>query len=382
MIGSSPSREDIRPGYRFLTAGWGLPLFRRWGASSRRAGLLCEIVAVDGDAFTFRDHLGETHEGRIRPMDRPFLGKDVHQTERQMAWGGPLPDGGFDEIAVLADAMMQSDWRNRPMLMLCEAIADDGTATCRLILSETGAGAQSRRSDQPAPGRMVATAFVLDEPVALAIDADRGMQPDFEEDTPPVVPRPGDLLVAMNVVASPDDAPRIVQANLALVRRDMDLDEVGRWLPSDAPRPGEYRIPIPLATRDDLDDAIERAVAASEPDEIVVIVVPTPTDGVRLFHQSHSGISLHDVDSLDDHLYGTDLEAGIWIGTGIQWFDCGEDGAEWEADWRRATAADLDRHGLGFEALAQEWSEYAEADIDAAGIVAMLAAREETGGVQ
>jgi hypothetical protein len=62
-------------------------------------------------------------------------------------------------------------------------------------------------------------------------------------------------------------------------------------------------------------------------------------------------------------MWGTPLGHGIWIGTGIAWHDAGEDGAEWDATWQRATIADMIEHGITDEEVLDHLSDTLERDV-------------------
>lgn len=373
MIGRPPREADFVPGFRFITFDWGHPLFSMLGSSSKRCALLCEVTEVSGRTFLFRDHEGAVHQGTHRWGQQPDLGKDSRLMTRAIAWAGELPDAPLDEIRILADALLQSDWRNRPHLLLCESVDEDGGAVCRLIgEAVVGGGRRYRGDEDEMPGDVVGNAFLSDERVTVAAGADKG-HVGWGELPPLYSPRPDDMFIATNMRTSNAEPPVIVGANLMRIRGGMDAEAVGRWMPSSSRMEGEiFAGGIGLGGREEIQDLVERAEAATHPDEIVIIAVPDAKGEIHCVSQSATGIKLHEVDSLNDDMWNLDLEAGIWIGTGIQWFDCGEDGAQWEADWRRATGEDLKRHELTVEGLAVEWAEYAESDMDAEGVAKMI----------
>lgn len=395
MIGFNPSNEDFVPGFRFLTGGWGPPLFKPFGSSTRRADLLMEVVSREGMRFTTRDQHGNEHECMLRHHDRPDLGKDVRLMRRDIVWAGELPKGPIEEIAALADVLLQSGYSDPAILLLCASVEDDGTAVCDLIhTARRGGCADWRMGDAQLPGTTIGNAWFSDERIMVAPGAARedpvlrlrpdaelmpdrngGPGPTWSRD--PYVPKAGDLFAAVGFTTTFEGPLTILSSHLLPIAYGMDRERVGEWLPA---IPQETRrtftVDLPLGTRMDLEMEVERAHARSQPDEIIVISVPLiapSTEGeVHLSSLSHTGIKLHEVDSLDDHLYGTDLEPGVWIGFGIAWHDCGEDGAEWSADWRRATREDLERHGIAFDEIAASWEDLSDLDTSAADIEAMV----------
>lgn len=395
MIGFNPRNEDFVPGFRFLTGGWGPPLFEPFGSSAKRTDLLMEVVSRDGMAFTARDQHGTEHDCLLRHHDRPDLGKDVRRMNREILWAGELPKGPIGEIAAFADVLLQSGYRDPALLLLCRSVGEDGTATCDLIhTARRGGCADWRMDDVELPGTTVGNAWFSEERILIASGAarqhsilrlrpdnpflpDRNPGPGPSWNPVPYAPKPGDLFAAVNFVTTFEGPLTILSAHLLPIAHDMDREKVGEWLPA-IPEPTRrtYTADLPIGTRMDLEMEVERAHARSQPDEIIVISVPLiapKSEGeVHLTSLSHTGIRLHEVDSLDDHLYGTDLEPGVWIGVGITWHDCGEDGAEWSADWRRATREDLQRHGIGFDEIAASWEDLSDVETDAADIEAMV----------
>lgn len=395
MIGHNPRHEDFVPGFRFLTAGWGPPLFEPFGMSSRRVGLLMEVVSRDGMAFVARDQNRVDHKCRLRDHQSPDLGKDVHLMNREIVWCDPLPNGSLESVAAFADVLLLSGYRNPSLLLHCMEMMEDGTAVCSLIhTARKGGLCDWRMGERELDGETVGGAWFSDEtihvapgamkvrtlpriPVARTVQADRNLGPGPQWIPEAYSPKTGDLFTATKFIVSHDEQVTIVSADMLRIAEDMDRTAIGAWLPviPQHPRQG-WIVDLPLGTRADVEMEIERALARREPDEIVVISVPliaptTPGD-VHLSSLSHSGIRLHETDALDDDLYGTDLEPGVWIGEDVAWHDCGEDGAEWSASWRRANRDDLDRHGLSFDEVAENWTHHADLDVSAADIEVMM----------
>jgi hypothetical protein len=375
MIGRHPRNDDFAPGYRFLTSRWGYDPITGFGSSSRRAGLLCRVVSRGDMTFSYEDQHGTIREGRLRQMDRPDLGKDERFMGINIEWGGPLPDAPFEEIAVLADLMMRQGWRDRPLLLLCESVDAEGGAVCRVVCQKTTTGRRRDRHDEePLAGTTIGDAFLLDDRVRLAPGCDRGVRGEDLREVVRTIPETGDLLAAIRITGTNDPVFTIVEANVLRIRGGMDETAVGRWMPPVERRDGEIGpADLALAGIDDIEDERCRAIARLEPDEVIVIAVPTPNGELHNAHLSKSGIRLHEDDTVDDELWNRAIDAGVHIGSDVRWFDAGEDGAEWDASFGRATMADLERHGLSLEEVAGNWSEYAERDVTPQEIEAMLA---------
>lgn len=380
MIGFGVRNEEFVPGMRFLTGRWGSPIFHVNGGSTQCAGLLHEIVERRDMTFTSRDHLGGMHEGRLRWNERPDMGKDERFMQKAIIWAESLPNAPFEEIEPLANALLGGGYRNPPYLLLCDAVMDDGTASCRMIHTASHGGASDGRRGRAAeddawPGRTVGNAYLLDQPVLIRPDADLPWT-GWGEKPPAYHPSVGDLLIMTDPLVEASEDPVVLKAHLMRIVGGMDEDSVGRWMPDAPVQTGRsFQWSLGTATRDDMIVEIERAHARQEPDEIIVICVPLPDGSTHNAHLSKSGIKLHEDDTIDDELWGTVLEPGVWLGSDIAWFDCGEDGAEWEAAYRRATIEDLARHGLSLDEVADTWQEYAEEEtpIDERGIAAVIA---------
>jgi hypothetical protein len=363
MIGHYPANADFAEGFRFITGAWREPLFKTYGSSTRRAELLHTVVSRKGDEFTTLDQHGKAHTGRIRNGQLPSLGTDERLMTREVLWAGDLPNGPFEQIRVLADAMTHHGWRNRPYLLLCDSVSEEGHAQCRLVHPAEAGLTKERHftpgEDESYPGTRWGSVFVLDELIQVQAGAD--LPWEGWKDLPPAYsPKAGDFFLAMDLTLQAVAPPVISYAHLLLIAGDMSPQKIGDWMPDTISRTGCIGTSLSISTRCDLEEHIERAHARLQPDEIIVIAVPTPNNDVHLQVLSKSGIKLHDVDCPSDDLYGTDLEPGIWLGTGIAWYNAGDDGAEWEADFQPAIATDLDRHGLSAAELIAEWLEYAE----------------------
>jgi len=395
VIGHIPRNEDFVPGFRFLTGGWGPPLFEPFGSSAKRVGLLMEVVRREDMTFLARDQHGDEHACVLRHHDRPLLGKDVHRMNREIVWADPLPTGPIEGIAAFADVLLTSAYGNPVILLLCTAVEGDGTAVCSLVhTAKRGGCADWRMNDAELPGETIGGAWFSDETIRVVPGADRehatfrlrpdrpyvadrhsGPGPQWNPER--YAPAPGDLFTASRFRTSHELPVTVQSANLLRVAEGMDRADVGAWLPALPERPRQsWCVDLPLGTRMDVEMEMERAFARTQPDEIVVIsvplIAPAKAGEVHLSAMSNTGIKLHECDALDDHLYGTDLEPGVWIGEDVTWHDCGEDGAEWSADWRRATREDLARHGLTLDKIADSWAEYADLDTTAAEIEAMV----------
>lgn len=365
MIGHYPQAEDFVVGTRFLTCS---PDESRdfYTRDRKLVDFLMEVTSSQDGKIVATDQLGDTHEFEVKRGVMPIISRTARGRHRQVAWFGPLPDAPFEAMKALADVLLLQNryQEGRPLLMLVGPEAKTARLVHPIAVGERPAPFFHGK-EEDLKGDAHGAAFIIEKPVGLAFETTAELAE-------------GDLVILHAYQMAPDyDAPVIVQAELAKLASGMDPASIGRWLPDPKPQPGRLHCenPLQLGTWHEMDHEISRAVARAEADEIVVLAVsvPGPPADIANTSLSSSGIKLFQVDALNDHLYGTDLEPGLWLGFDIKWYDAGDDGAEWAADWRPATAEDLDRHGLGLAEIADIWSEYAERDVAIEEVEALLA---------
>lgn len=122
----------------------------------------------------------------------------------------------------------------------------------------------------------------------------------------------------------------------------------------------------PVGGYDDLEMELGYCIAKHETDRVIALVMDTgtfekPDNGHTVLHVS--GSKLYWNDTIADEMWGTPLGHGIWIGTDIAWHDAGEDGAEWDAAWGRATITDMIEHGLTDEEVLDYLADALERDV-------------------
>lgn len=359
MIGSMPTGPDFQPGTRFLA---GRSRYDRTMTGRRDVPeLLLEVISNDGEVIVAKDHLGCDHAMRSVWNMPPQMEGDL-----RVQWLFGLPRGGIEEIMAVAEAIMQRDERyrdNRTLLLHASGDTSSDRIPARVVIPFEGSRT-GWHGHEDVPGEVRPTCFIPSTMVMIEPDVLEGI------DLP--------ALVAVNAFQTKDvDGPIIVKGAVSRIASLPDLDAVEAWMPE----PVEGRssgLARAIGGMAEIEYEISRAHAKTEKDEILVVMTDsTDGSGTSGHVLSKTGIRLHDVDELSDHLWSLGLEQGIWIGTEVSWSDCGEDGWEWDARWSKATAKDLERHGIDLDEVVDHASDMAERRIgreEAAGWLAPPAA--------
>ena len=345
-----PSGRDLTPGTRLVV---GTDVYERFASQpTARPELVLDVRSATGATVVAVDQDGRTHS--FQTAERSYVAQ-IPGTGRVM-WACSVPEGDHGAVLRLADAMLNCGksgyGRGRPLLLLVARDADGAyglpvvPASSERTRWDPGAG----RGDLP--GVEAGAAFVVDEKVRLA--------PWMLADDAPT----GLHVVTDYRAAADAHAYRLESGGVRFVHDAATAEDVGRWMPARAVPGGIIHDgnPMGVGTWEDVEDAVGRALARAKDDEVLVVSVSTPgkPGETTVRHLSTSGIRLYDVDSIDDDLWDSDLEEGVWLGTDVAWYDAGEDGAEWAAEWRRATAEDLARHGVGLAEVASVATETAD----------------------
>ena len=365
-----PSGRDLTPGTRLVV---GTDVYERFASQpTAKPELVLDVRSATGATVVAVDQDGRTHS--FQTAERSYVAQ-IPGTGRVM-WACSVPEGDHGAVLRLADAMLNcgkpGHGTGRPLLLLVARDADGayGLPVVPASSERTRRDADAGRNDLP--GTEAGAAFVVDVRVRLAPWM-------LADDAPP------GLHVVTDYRAAPDpDAYRLESGEVRFVSDAETADDVGRWMPERPVPSGIFHDdnPMGIAAWDDLEDAVGRALARAADDEVLVVSVSTPgkPGETTVKHLSTSGIRLHDVDSIDDDLWNSDLEEGVWLGTDVAWYDAGEDGAEWAAEWRRATAEDLARHGVGLAevaGVATDAADHQDRTVTVEEAAAWLAAVEE-----
>lgn len=114
----------------------------------------------------------------------------------------------------------------------------------------------------------------------------------------------------------------------------------------------------PVGTKECFEREIDYCLSKKNEDIVIIMALDTGTyqkPDMTFLSLMTQGSKLYWCDSIDDDLYGTPLEHGIWIGRDICWYDNGEDGPEWQADWERATIEDMIKMDLNFTEICENY---------------------------
>lgn len=149
----------------------------------------------------------------------------------------------------------------------------------------------------------------------------------------------------------------ITEADIALT--GMNIEMVNSVLSAQF---GTFKSSIwPTGDKDSFELEIGHCMAKNDKDKVVVLVCDTgdaKKSDVAFQVLDRQGSKLYWNDSIEDEMYGTGLDQGIWIGTDIHWYDAGEDGAEWEALWKKANIDDLIEADISYDEIAEWYEEY------------------------
>jgi hypothetical protein len=345
MIGINPAAASYTPGMKFLTAVTVSDRTGLFGELQLRVDLLHEVEKVDGAILMTLDHQGGRHEGRLRWNMPPEMGKDPEGRHRTVVWADAMPDAGFDAIRMFADAMLRKRGYGELPILALVVSEEEGSATAKVVCQIVDPG-----EDQLGPERQglrVGNAVIDDQQLDIRRIVKQVAGPWYVAENVPEMSalRKGDLVMIGESGFRMEDRLVAAASEVILLEKGMDEAGVGRWMPEMLRVGGSRRLPI--ATLDHMDRIRERAVEASRPDEIIVAAASGPGDREEAkVELARSGTALFDVHDIADDLDRLVLGDGIWIGERIHWVDAGEDGAEWQAQWRPALQADLDRHGV------------------------------------
>ena len=355
------TEDPYQPGFRFLTGFHGLPLVARGYGQAMQAAELHTVTARDGEFVHTVDDAGVTHQHIKRPGQELEVAKIEMHRPRMVIWNLALPDLPADAIRIMADAL-KNYHRPPPLLLLCIEAIEQGMLCERVMSAPQDHIFCDSTVDEVEPCE---NAFFAKERILLANNCDRNEELSSIITTrrshPTISPAVGDLLIAINPTFTAQESPAfITDTHLFRLASNMDREAVGSALPENRKKHERDfgRQELMFADLDDVMDGIGRGQARTEPNDLIVVAVPhLDKDERTLAAVSHRGIRLYDSDNLNDDLWGTDLEAGVWIGEDVTWFDCGEDGAEWEAAWRRATPDDLASYGIDSSEILEYWND-------------------------
>ena len=356
------SHDPYQVGERFLVGFYGYGLNSKNYSHTMQAGELHIVTERDGESVHTIDDQGQSHH-HVKRRDQDLeVGTCPDGKKRTVIWNMRLPILPADSIRIMADAL--NEYRQGPpLLLLCIENTEQGMV-CERIHCSSLAG--ETRCGKPDEGRIEGNAFISKDRIVLAPNCDLNTEDNksilITRTFPTIQPQLGDLLLLLNATYAPSEEPACIRrANVFRIATNQDASSVGQMLPeSHTDTRLLFHPELNFATIEEVQDGIGRAYARLDPNDVLVVSIPdlhNPHDDVKVTAISHRGIRLYDSDNLDDDLWNMALEPGIWIGEDVTWFDCGDDGAEWEASWRRATSGDLASYGVDAEEIAEHWND-------------------------
>jgi len=262
---------------------------------------------------------------------------------RQAVWTHALPDVPEENIIGIYSILKDSRHTNHAFLFEVGSRDDEGNVRLELITDD----------EAPEPGKDLST-------LHLHVDFAVRMR-----DEDPVLTRypEGTVILLRPRHTLDDDIGRVVLTEGEAVDTGMTRKQAEEILDIQT---GPFRMSAwPVGGYDELEMELGFCISKHETDRVIVLVMDTgtlerPDNGYAVLHVS--GSRLYWNDTIEDEMWGTPLGHGVWIGTDISWHDAGEDGAEWDATWQRATIVDMIEHGITDEEVLDHLSDTLERD--------------------
>ena len=202
---------------------------------------------------------------------------------------------------------------------------------------------------------------------------------DFAEkarDSDPVLKRytQGAVILLRPTHTFDADVDRVILTEGDAVETGMNREQAEEFIKIET---GPFRMPAwPIGDAEALEMEVGHCISKHEKDMVIAMILDTgslakPDTAHSVLHVT--GSKLYWDDTIADELWGTPLGHGIWIGTEISWHDAGDDGAEWDAAWRRAKISDMREHGLTFDEVVETAADQLERDLTLADVHALFA---------
>ena len=325
----------------------GMPLLVDEGSPWRPELSVWEIVAHEEEMIQV-----VKRSDPDRAMDLPTDTLSSHG--RQAVWTHALPDVPEENLVGIYTILKDSRHTHHAFLFEVGSRDEEGNARLELITDDK----------PPEAGRDLST---------LHLHADFAVRMKDED---PVLTRypEGTVILLRPRHTLDDDIDRVVLTEGEAIDTGMTRQQAEEVL---GVQTGPFRMSAwPVGGYDELEMELGFCIAKHETDRVVVLVMDTgtlerPDNGYAVLHVS--GSRLYWNDTISDEMWGTPLGHGIWIGTDIAWHDAGEDGAEWDASWQRATIADMIEHGLTDEEVLDHLSDTLERDVTLTDVHALFA---------
>lgn len=184
----------------------------------------------------------------------------------------------------------------------------------------------------------------------------------------------GTVLLLRPLATSNGNHAKIMLSKAEAVETGMTRNKAEEFLTKTS---GPFQTPVwPVGGQEEFDMEIGQCLARHDDDQIIVLSLDTgnidrPDNAYAVLDLK--GAKLYWNDCLTDELWGTPIGHGIWIGTDIAWYDAGEDGAEWEANWGKATISDLIKNNVSIDDVGESIADLLERDVTRADLRGLLA---------
>ena len=267
----------------------------------------------------------------------------LHDRGYEVVWTEALPDVPEDRLAAMLPMLEKSSYTNHVFLVKVEAI--DGEGNYQLDLVGEGEASEDEKERTS---------------VLLAKSAQPGLSI-------------GDILL-VRPRSTRDDQEPVMLTEAEIVITGMSEDQANDVLGLTS---GPFQSTIwPVGSSDCFDIEIGHCMAKHDEDIVIAMVIDKGNiDRSEETHDvlHHQGSKLYWNDNLADELWGTPLDHGVWIGSDVAWYDAGDDGAEWEANWGRATVADMIKYDVDFEEFRGRYEDTTGHSLRRSDIKAMFA---------
>lgn len=337
------------------------------------SGLRRNIKEDDvGKTFLFRQKLilGETYQkGVMTQKDKDLYfftiedGTELFINERssyykgwEIVWNTPMPDLDAERLGKIHELLSTSRYTQHAFLFTVGACDEAGNHALEMIYNESYYKKFFEETE---------ISQKLAESVHISPNA---LKNPFAE---------GDILLIKPKAVAKQDNPIIITKADGLVT-GITREEAHNFANLETEG---FKFPVwEVGGPQDFEREIGHKLSKHDKDEVLVIAYDPSGSGDDRGDDTHisvlssQGAKLYWCDCLEDDLYGTHFEHGIHIGTDVTWYDNGDDGAEWEAAFAKATIADLKRHGIGWADIEDFISDFTGNNPTIAEVAAMLAA--------
>jgi len=290
-------------------------------------------------------------------QNEAFARRSLSSRGKTICWGEGVPDVDETCLGPILTLLEKSSYSRRAFLLAVRDVTDE-QALCDPIYPDRTIAVTTSEADES------------EMEAGSEEETDKALNVSLNANLPNAdTLKAGDVvLVTISATANDPETLRIEDGAVALT--GLTIGEAER-LSSSTRRPFGVNT-WPIGGRDEMQ--IEWGYHLAKHDEDVIVVFShTDGKGAHTSSISHKGSKLYWVDSINDDLWSMSLGEGIWIGRDISWHDAGEDGAEWDASWSRATVADLKTLGLSRAEIVDHVTDTLERPVSDFELKSMLA---------